>query len=199
MVYGSPSDEVDMNSRISSLRVTYPFVIASTLLAVSIVGCGSDGTAAPTVPTTVSTAPSTSAAAVVTTASPVTTIDPLVEGVPGDLPDGVYRTVITDADLDAVNVPEDAWSENHGTFTWTLKQGKWSVLQEADNPIKLPTANGVYIVDGDHVTFEAVDISPEELTWTAAPDGSLVFTSLPSTGVFMAAYLASHPLVPVTS
>jgi hypothetical protein len=120
----------------------------------------------------------------------------LPAGVAGDLPNGVYRAEITDADLDAVNVPEDSWTENHGTYTWTLQDGSWSVSQTAPNPLQFPTAGGIYLVDGDHVTFQIENgPGPQEFTWTVDADGNLVLTALPSTENYFAAVLAAHPLV----
>ncbi|MEY2401909.1 MAG: hypothetical protein QOJ08_2020, partial [Ilumatobacteraceae bacterium] len=134
-----------------------------------------------------------------TTVAPGTTLSPtagLPPGVPGDLPNGVYRVETTDADLDAVNVPEEDWQEGHGTYTWTLLDGSWSFSQTAPNPLQFPTASGVYIVDGDHVSFLLpADFNPQEFTWTVDSDGSLVLTALPSTSNFFAAVLAAHPLV----
>jgi hypothetical protein len=167
-------------------------------IAVLSVGCSSSdatdtSTAAPTTIAATTSPATTVAPAPITTLSPTAGLPP---GVPGDLPNGVYRVETTDADLEAVNVPEDSWAEGHGTYTWTLQDGSWSFLQTASNPIQFPTAEGVYVVDGDHVTFLiAHDFGPQEFTWSVDADGSLVLTALPSTDNFFAAMLAAHPLV----
>lgn len=187
----------------TSSTIRFPRLLGCVLLAAVLVGCGSEGAAktaavlptasiAPTQPTDVATA---------TTGTPASTIGAvtgLPTGVPGDLPNGVYRAEITDADLDAVNVSPKDWQENHGTFTWTLNEGNWSFVQLADNPIQAPSGQGVYLVDGDRVSFlVANDLGPQDFTWSLSSDGSLVLTALPSTGSYFAAYLAAHPLVRV--
>ena len=165
-------------------------------LAALVAGCGAS---AATTATTLSASPGatspSSGAASPTTLNPVTGFP---TGIPGDLPNGAYKVEITDADLAAVNVPKDSWGQGHGTFTWTLTNGVWSSVQEADNPIRFPTANGVYIVDGNHVTFLVkLYLGPQEFTWNKGADGSLTLTALPSTSSDFAAMLASHPLVPI--
>jgi hypothetical protein len=187
------SDEDIMKQRQTFTKL---ILLAIPLL---IVGCSSSGSTdtSANAPTTIvaTTIPPTTVAAV----APLTTLSPtagLPAGVAGDLPNGVYRAETTDADLDAVNVPEDTWTENHGTYTWTLQDGSWSFLQTASNPIQNPTAEGVYVVAGDHVTFHLADsFGPQEFTWTVDSAGSLVLTSLPSTDNYFAAILAAHPLV----
>jgi hypothetical protein len=176
-------------------RQTYAKLVLIALPAL-IVGCSSSGVtdssaASPTtiVATTISA----------TTVAPLPTLSAtagLPAGVAGDLPNGVYRVETTDADLDAVNVPEDTWPESHGTYTWTLQDGSWKFVQTATNPILYPTAEGVYVVEGDHVTFLiANDFGPQEFTWAVDSAGSLVLTAQPSTDNYFAAVLAAHPLV----
>ena len=148
--------------------------------ALLLAGCSSSGTtdtsAAPTtMPAT--TIPATTVASV----APTITLSPtagLPAGVAGDLPNGVYRDETTDADLNAVNVPEDTWAEAHGTYTWTLIDGSWSVSPTAPNPIQYPTAQGVYVVAGDHITFHLADsFGPQEFTWAVDADDSLVLAA----------------------
>ncbi|MEO8266056.1 MAG: hypothetical protein ABI706_11180 [Ilumatobacteraceae bacterium] len=185
-------------------RKTYAKLVLIAI-AVLLVGCSASGAT-----DTSAAAPTTVVTSIVATSSPVTTVATVAPatslsptaglplGVPGDLPNGVYRAETTDADLKAVNVPQDSWAEGHGTYTWTLQGGSWSVLQTASNPIQNPTAEGVYVVDGDHVTFLiANDYGPQEFTWSVDADGSLVLTALPSTDNYFAAILAAHPLVAV--
>jgi hypothetical protein len=171
-------------------------------IPVLVVGCSSSDATDTTVdaPTTIvatTVATTTVAAPAPTTTLSVTAGSP--EGVAGNLPNGVYRSEIVDADLDAVNVPESDWPEAHGTYTWTLQDGSWNFTQTAPNPLQYPTASGTYLVDGDHITFQIVDgPGPQEFTWTVDADGSLVLTALPSTDNYFAAVLAAHPLVVVT-
>ena len=188
-------------------RQTYAKIVLIAI-PVLLVGCSSSGTGtSATVPTNIgattippttisaTTIPATTVAAV----APATTLSAtagLPAGVAGDLPNGVYRAETTDADLEAVNVPPDTWTEAHGTYTWTLQDGSWSFAQTAPNPLQFPTAEGVYVVDGNKVTFLiANDFGPQEFTWTVDSAGSLVFTAQPSTDNYFAAVLAAHPLV----
>ena len=179
-------------------RQTYA-KLALIAIAVLLVGCSSSGAidTSATAPKTI--AATASPATTVASVAPTITLSPtagLPLGVPGDLPNGVYRVETTDADLEAVNVPQDSWAESHGTYTWTLRDGSWNVLQTASNPIQNPTAQGVYVVAGDHVTFYLADsFGPQEFRWSVDSDGSLVLTALPSTDNLFAALLAAHPLV----
>jgi len=184
-------------------RQTYAKLTLITISAL-LAGCSSsDGqVGSATTPRTVvgtTVVATTLPATTVVSVAPATTLSPtagLPAGVAGDLPNGVYRVETTDADLDAVNVPTDTWTENHGTYTWTLKDGSWSFVQTAQNPIQNPTALGVYVVDGNNVTFlMANDYRPQEFTWTVNSAGSLVLTAQPSTDNLFAAVLATHPLV----
>jgi hypothetical protein len=175
--------------------------LAMIAIPLLLVGCSSSSATDTSAAAPTSVVPTTSAVTAIpaTTSAPASTLSPtagLPTGVAGDLPNGVYRAETTDADLEAVNVPADTWTENHGTYTWTLKDGSWSFLQTASNPIQNPTAEGVYVVDGNNVTFlTANDYGPQEFTWTVDSAGSLVLTALPSTDNLFAAVLAAHPLV----
>jgi hypothetical protein len=173
-------------------RQTYAKLVVIAIPAL-LVGCSSSGaTHTSAAPTTV-VAPTIAATA---TTSTVAATDGLPAGVAGDLPNGVYRAEITDADLEAVNVPADTWTEDHGTYTWTLQDGSWSFSQTAQNPLQFPTGQGVYVVDGSNVTFLIEnDFGPQEFTWTVDSAGSLVLTATPSTDNYFAAVLATRPLV----
>jgi hypothetical protein len=182
-------------------RQTYAKLVLIAI-PVLLVGCSSSGATETSAATTTVVAPTIGATATTSTVAavaPATTLSPtagLPEGVAGDLPNGVYRAEITDADLKAVNVPADTWTEAHGTYTWTLQDGSWSFSQTAPNPLQFPTGEGVYVVDGSNVTFLiANDFGPQEFTWTVDSAGSLVLTASPSTTNFFAAVLAAHPLV----
>lgn len=50
-------------------------------------------------------------------------------------------------------------------------------------------------VDGSTVHYVTSDLGPQEFTWVANPDGTLQFTTLPSTGKYFTAFVASHPWV----
>lgn len=115
------------------------------------------------------------------------------EGVPGDLPDGVYRVKITDGDLAAVNLPSDSIAEQRGTYTITFKGGEWSY--EKDPPTSFAHLEGTYVVDGKKVAFYYdADPKPDPLTWSVGNGGALVFHYLPTTSPGLSALLGSHPL-----
>jgi hypothetical protein len=67
---------------------------------------------------------------------------------------GRYRVTITDADLRASGVLNPAAiRENHGVFTWLLRDGRWQFHQEARNLHTPSNLRGRYTVDRDRVTF----------------------------------------------
>jgi hypothetical protein len=69
------------------------------------------------------------------------------------IPNGVYRTTITDADLRAGHATSDI-AENHGTFTLTIADGQWSLTQTATNPLHNASANGAFTLHGSTFVFE---------------------------------------------
>src|SRR5262245_3650333 len=66
-------------------------------------------------------------------------------------PGGVFRTTITDADLKAGGVKDIA--QNHGTYTMTLRPGRWRFVQKAPNPLEIPVAGGGYTLAGNGIRF----------------------------------------------
>ena len=99
----------------------------------------------------------------------------------GDLPNGIYRVVFTDAYLisHGVNNP----NENHGIWTFRLEDGRWSIDGLADD-IAPWHMQGIYQAVGDDLRWEW-DRShhPFEgelrMSWSVTSDGSLVFTPGP--------------------
>ena len=73
-------------------------------------------------------------------------------------PTGVFRTTITDADLRAGGVKDIA--QNHGTYTMTLRPGRWTFVQKAPNPLEIPVAGGVYAVAGNGIRFTIRNPAP---------------------------------------
>jgi hypothetical protein len=66
---------------------------------------------------------------------------------------GTYRFVISDADLKAHGVTNrGVIRENHGLFTWVLRDGRWQAHQRAAN-ISNPNFAGSYMLRGDRVSF----------------------------------------------
>ena len=73
---------------------------------------------------------------------------------------GTYRVTITDVDLNANGVTRIGdLRENHGLFTWVLRDGRWRAHQQATNHLFHPNVAGTYTVNGDRVTFR----------WTGGP------------------------------
>ena len=140
----------------------------------------------------------------------------LPQGVPGALPDGAYRVVITEADLAGVPAPDELRDsvneENVGRYTWHLSAGRFRGDQQADPPPVIPEIEGTYVVEGDTVTFyfpsgmtfdvstaESDQMPPapvEKFRWRRAADGSLRFTPLDGVDPLAAAVIASHPWQP---
>jgi hypothetical protein len=58
------------------------------------------------------------------------------------LPTGVFRVTITNADLRAGHVPKSDWNEDHGTYTLTLRPGRFVLSQKAPNPLQVPVSSG---------------------------------------------------------
>jgi hypothetical protein len=140
----------------------------------------------------------------------------LPQGVPGALPDGADRVVITEADLAGVPAPDELRDsvdeENVGRYTWHLSAGRFRGDQQADPPPVIPEIEGTYVVEGDTVTFyfpsgmtfdlstaEFDQLPPapvEKFRWRRAADGSLRFTPLDGVDPLAAAVIASHPWQP---
>ena len=82
--------------------------------------------------------------------------------------DGVYQFEITDDDLIAGGITAaDLLAMNHGTFVWTLDNGRWSFTQTSPNPEGNATDEGTYSVDGGQVTVNFPSLSIIEVYgWT---------------------------------
>jgi peptide/nickel transport system substrate-binding protein len=102
------------------------------------------------------------------------------------IPDGVYRTTITDADLVAAGGRADDSPEDQGTYTLVLDRGRFFWHQLGREPIFNPVVVGRYEATEDAVTFEQVAPVFDEgafssLTWRL--DGAdLVFSLSECTG-----------------
>jgi hypothetical protein len=90
------------------------------------------------------------------------------------IPDGTYRFTITPHDFERFGVQLDdpgALAENTGTFTYTLENGSWTLVQTADHKFFAPVNQGFYRGTGNRVTWQGTRpfinaISLPEMTWS---------------------------------
>jgi hypothetical protein len=92
--------------------------------------------------------------------------------VPG-IPDGLYRTTITKADLYRFDPHYDPGGvdENTGTTTISLRGGWFETIQSADHPVDNPIGVGTYTGTGDRVVFDLLEpsynaINTPDMRWT---------------------------------
>ena len=92
--------------------------------------------------------------------------------VPG-IPDGLYRTTITKADLYRFDPHYDPGGvdENTGTTTISLRGGWFETIQSADHPVYNPIGVGTYTGTGDRVVFDLLEpsynaINTPDMRWT---------------------------------
>jgi hypothetical protein len=93
-------------------------------------------------------------------------------GVPGALPQGVYRYAQTHDELVAASMNEEDADLNAGIFTYTLQNGSWSYRhQPADTAQAVNDCSGWYTISGNAAAFTTAtmvvggDCTPP--TWTA--------------------------------
>jgi TRAP-type C4-dicarboxylate transport system substrate-binding protein len=100
----------------------------------------------------------------------------------GDLPDGTYRVGFSVAYLVDHGLTPDNASNNHGTWTTVLDDGRWTVEQVA--PDLTDRFSGIYQVEGDdlwwrfHDTLEVI-----RLRWSVTDAGDLTFEEVPEPAV----------------
>jgi len=108
---------------------------------------------------------------------------------------GVYRVEITDQDLRAGGVtdPEDL-AENHGVYTWTLRDGAWHFEVRAPNPQENPSDDGTYTVDGPRITFVFPPGGPgtPRFTWRVNDD-SIRFSIPENADPIITVLITAHP------
>jgi TRAP-type C4-dicarboxylate transport system substrate-binding protein len=76
------------------------------------------------------------------------------DGADASVVNGTYRFEVTDADLAAHGVTDMGnVMENHGVYTWTLKDGAWRWEAKAPNVQHNPVGAGTYTISGDRITF----------------------------------------------
>jgi ABC-type transport system substrate-binding protein len=82
------------------------------------------------------------------------------------IPDGVYRTTLTRADLYRFDPHYDPGGvdENTGTVTIYARRGQFELVATADHPIYNPLATGIYRGVGAQVTFEIQQATFNALT-----------------------------------
>lgn len=96
-------------------------------------------------------------------------------------PSGMYRFEITDEDLERASIDPDFWDDDRGLFTYTLKDGVFTMTQQSgpDNDSEL-TSQGTYVTSDNFVTFSEPmgpnnEPLPTVMTWTVGEDQSLNF------------------------
>jgi hypothetical protein len=108
---------------------------------------------------------------------------------------GTYRFAISDADLKAhgVTSPGDI-HENHGLFTWVLRDGRWQAHQKAAG-LENPNFTGLYTLKGHRITFVFLPKSnaPPSMTvrWKLA-GGKLRFTYVSGGVPTVQTFLTAH-------
>jgi hypothetical protein len=186
--------------------------ILATIAVVAgpVAGCGSgsglsDTAVPPGTPATTAGAATSEAATLPVLPPDGTTSAVTLDGVPGALPDGVYRVTITDADIAALNRQgPDLTTWNPGIYTFTFNGGEWTVkrrpLHTGDPPSAGRSAEGSYVVDGVVVTFHFRSShadTAEPFTWKVVGQAGLQFNALPRTSPSFAVVLSSRRLMRV--
>jgi TRAP-type C4-dicarboxylate transport system substrate-binding protein len=92
---------------------------------------------------------------------------------------GIYRFTVTDADLRAHGITDASLlAENHGLFTWTLKDGGYCVKVRAPNPQNNPDDCGTYQLKDGAIEFTLPDGTEETFSFGRLKDRSLVLKPL---------------------
>jgi hypothetical protein len=108
---------------------------------------------------------------------------------------GTYRVAISDADLKAhgVTSPGDI-HENHGLFTWVLRDGHWQAHQKAAG-LENPNFTGLYTLKGNRITFAFLPKgnAPPSITmrWKLAA-GKLRFTYVRGGDPIVQTFFTAH-------
>jgi TRAP-type C4-dicarboxylate transport system substrate-binding protein len=119
-------------------------------------------------------APATPAATTVAACEPVVDATTLVpDG--GGLPNGIYRVEFSDEYLQSWGVGA---ADNHGVYTFTLNDGHWSAVQQADNITD--DSAGIYRAAGHDVYWlwdlqQQPNEKPKHHTWSVDAKGTLTF------------------------
>ncbi len=110
---------------------------------------------------------------------------------------GTYRFAISDADLRAHGVTNPGViHENHGLFTWVLRDGRWQAHQRAAN-ISNPNFAGSYKLRGARISFvfrgPGEPDAPPAMTmrWKLA-GGKLRFTVISGGDAIVRTYFTAH-------
>ena len=102
-----------------------------------------------------------------------TSTAPVLSPTGGDLPDGTYRAEYTDSYLRSRVRTPDGVANNHGVWTFALKDGHWSFDQAA--PDITDHEEGVYEVRGDHLFWALSEGQVLHFRWRTDADGDLHF------------------------
>jgi TRAP-type C4-dicarboxylate transport system substrate-binding protein len=92
---------------------------------------------------------------------------------------GVYRFEITDEDLREAGVTDpNEIAENHGVYTYTLKDGDYCWEAKAPNVQENPSECSTYEVRGTRFIHNWPTGEPDVYRWSKTEDGDLRFTML---------------------
>ena len=97
----------------------------------------------------------------------------------GDLPNGVYRSEVTDEFLRSIGQSASDVHEDHGVFTYRMQDGQMIWDQAVENVNGPVHGDAVYQVDGNKMSFkwgENMGGAILQFTWTVDVDGTLHFT-----------------------
>ena len=100
----------------------------------------------------------------------------------GDLPDGIYRVEFSDEYLAAHGLDAGMVANNHGVWTFVLKDGHWTFDQVA--PDITDHAQGIYQVDGENLYWRLDDLRVLHFRWSTDAQGDLRFTQVTDTGQY---------------
>jgi hypothetical protein len=144
-----------------------------------------------------SSSPTPQSGASSTTRDPGQPATTAAQGVTADASrlNGVYRVEITDEDLRAGGVTDtEDLAENHGVYTWTLRDGAWHFECRAPNPQENPSDDGTYTVDGPRVTFVFPPGGPgtPTFTWRVEDDG-IRFSTPQAADPIITVLITAHP------
>ena len=163
--------------------------VVVVVLAVIAIGCTTSSSGSPAATASASAAPSTPAA-----------------GAPSAIPAaivGTWTTTITEADLRAAGVTEQAGlDENSGVFTMHVDaDGAWSMTQVTDTPIRWPVFKGTSSATGPD-SFRQITTFPADyagdavdFTWSKT-DGALSLRVVTPPDEILPILIETHPWQP---
>ena len=82
---------------------------------------------------------------------PLPESSPRASGVASTIPEGAYTATVTEEQVDAIGAGDPY--EQHGDFSLTLSQGRWSLAQVSDHELLIPFLAGSYSGSGHDIEF----------------------------------------------